>query len=444
MSVTFDPQALIIEKLVARAALTQLNNISVFARAALGDYEEGSFQVGDTVKFRRARISNAVDYDPRTGVGLNLEQPGYVTGELKLERLLANGFPIYSSDYQIDTYVRDFGEQLAFSIATEFDRYLYGKFRTPVHAAAGVVEYSANPPLAIVASETNSGELADFNRYVLVNSNTVLERENVPPGQRYAILSTTAKGSYIGEAVPVDAGYLEAIAGGAQLLQNGLPTGQFVPRHGFMVGGSNLTSSQMGDLSLDASVGNATAIAIAAVEADLHNGGSAFFLKGDYQQQTVLGAVRLTVTTTGALQNIAVGDIARLGPDNGIARAYGVVLRVDLANKYVWLVPYSPKGRLLTAAEVNTTTDKLSIPTIPSISVAYHQEALAFSTRQMRAPSMGSGAVAATQMDPGTRIAMQVWRGSYDVTKFREAQAATLLCGAKLTHAQKAVLMISL
>lgn len=444
MPVTFEPQALITEKLVARRALTQLNRLSIFARTGMGDYEDGAFEVGDTVKFRRPKISQAQEYDPRTGNGLILNQPGYITGELKLDKLYTNGFPIFSSDYRIDTYVQDFSTQIAFSIGTIFDTYLYNLFRTLDHASSGPVQYAANAPLAIVATENNNGQLTDFNRTLLVNAGTTLELENVPPGARYAVLSSTAKGAYIGEAIPVDAGYMEALAGGAQLLQQGLPTGQFVPRHGFLVGGSNTVSSQSGVDDLDSSAGNQASIAIAAVEADTHNGGNPFFTYGDFATPTSLGAVRLTLTTTGNLINVAVGQIARLGPTNGSAKGYGVILRVDAPNKYVWLVPYTMKGVKLTPAQISTSTDRFSIPTIPSVSVAMHQESLVFSSRQMRAPSDGSGATAITQVDPSNNLAMQIWRGSYDVTRFRESQVATLLVGAKITDFRKCALMLSL
>lgn len=428
MPVTFEPNALIVEKLVAKGALTQLNLLSVFARAGLGDYEPGTFELGNTVKIRRPRISEAVEYDPRTGSGLTYQQPGYVTGELTLEKLFANGFPIYSTDYRIDQYVLDFSTQIAFSLTSKFDGYLYDKFRAPIHPGTGIVEYGCHPPIAIVAAEKD-GEFQDFNRYCLVQANTALEQESVPPGNRYAILSSTAKGAYIGEAVPVDAGYLEALSGGVDLLQRGLPTGQFIPRHGFLVGGSNLVGSQVG--------GPLAGVAISGVVIDTTE-----FIKADYSSAVPvpLGAMKFTVAdATG----IAVGEIARIGVANATAKAYGVVLRV--VGNVVTLVPFTPKGRQVTETTYFTTgTDLLSIPDIPSVSVAFHQEALAYASREMRPPSAGSGAVAVTQVDQISRIALQVWRGSYDVAKFRENQSATLLCGAKLTDYRKSVLMLSL
>lgn len=444
MPVTFAPDALIPESLIAARSLTQLNRISTFARASLGDYEKGSFEVGDTVKFRRPKISEAQEYDPRTGTGLNFAQPGYITGELKLEKLLANGFPIYGSDFKIDQYVKDFSDQLALSLGTKFDEHLYGKYRTPSHTPTGEVAYSTNPPIACVATEDAQGNLVDFNRNVLISASTVMERNDVPPSERYAMLSATAKGAFVGESIPVDAGYLEAIAGSASFLQNGLPIGQFAPRHGFLVGGSNTIGSQLGSDDLDSSASAQPNLAIASAAADTGNGGNPFFLAGDYAAQKSLGAIVLTLTTTGNLQNVAVGDIARIGPTNGPAKAWGVILRVNLPGKQVVLVPFSSKGAQLVPAQINLATDRFSIPLIPSISIAAHREALVYSSREMAAPSEGSGARVTTQINPQTMIAMQVWAGSYNVNQFKEHRNATIMIGAKLTDYRKAVLMFSL
>jgi hypothetical protein len=444
MTVTFAPAALIPEELIAMRSLTQLNLMSLFPRSSMGDYEKGSFEVGDTVKFRRPKISEAQEYDPRTGSGLNLTQPGYLSGNLTLEKLLANGFPLFSSDFKISTYVRDFSDQIAQSIATKFDGHLYNKFRTATHSSTGEVAFSSNAPIACVANENGSGELSSFDRSALIHAGTVLDRENVPAGNRFAEISSTAKGDFLGEATPVDAGYLEAIASGSTLLQQGLPIGQFLPRYGFMVGGSNTIGSQVGSTDLDGAASNQPAVDIASAVSDTANGGQSFFVAGDFANRTSLGAIVLTLGTTGALQNVAVGDIARIGPTAGNAKAYGIVLRVNLATKTVYIVPFSMKGQQLVAAQINPAVDKFSIPMIPSISIAHHREALVYSTRMMEPPSEGSGATAVTQVQEGTNVALQVWSGSFDVTRFRESRVASLLMGAKITDYRKACLMLSL
>jgi len=442
--VTFAPDALIIEKLVAAKALTQLNLMSLFARACMGDYESGAFELGKTVSFRRPRYSDAQEYDPRTGNGVVLQDPGYVEGELVLEKLFTNGFPIYSSDYNQDTYTQEYSTQIAFSLTTVFDRYLYNKFRLMTHAPTGAVAYAANAPIAMVANETPTGELRDFDRMLLIHADTTLERENVPPGGRVAILSSSAKGAYIGEAVPATYQASNDEPLGARLLQQGLPIGAFVDRHGFAVGGSNVVGSQLAVADLDSSASNQPDLAISLAEPDDDNGGSPFFTKGDYATLTSLGAIVLTLGASGNLQNVAVGHIARIGATGATAKAYGIVLRVDVAGKRVWVVPFSPKGLQLSAVQIDTATDRFSIPNIPSISVAFHQETVIYATRQMKPPSGGSGAIAVTQVAPQTNIVMQIWRGSYDITRFREGQMATLLTGAKLTDYRKCCLMLSL
>jgi len=156
-----------------------------------------------------------------------------------------------------------------------------------------------------------------------------------------------------------------------------------------------------------------------------------------------LGVVLLTLTAT-ALQGVAVGQIARIGAANATAKAYGLILLVDAVANNVWLVAYSPKGALLAPGQITPGTDVFSIPAIGSISVAYHREALVYATREMLAPSPGSGANAATQTDPQSGISLQVWAGSYELTRFRESRLMTLLTGAKVTDYRKAVLMVSL
>lgn len=239
MPVTFGPDGLMVQKSVAADALTQLNLLSVFSKAAIGGYEEGAFEVGNTVTFRRVRITEAEEYDPRGGGTADETEPGYVTGDLVLEKLFTNGIPVYSSDYQIDKYLAETGPQIALSCTKGFDRYLYGKFRTPTHAAIGNVAYGVGMPIRIVANQSN-GQFTPFDQSLLIDAGSRLEEEDVPPGALYSILSTQAKADYLGSQTPVDAGAVYAQAGVAGLLQMGLPIGRFVERMGFMVGSSNV------------------------------------------------------------------------------------------------------------------------------------------------------------------------------------------------------------
>lgn len=433
MSVTFAPSA-VVPQLIAAQALTQLNRTAIFARAATGDYEAAVFQKGDTVTIRRARIVKSQNYDPRSGTPANSTEPGYMSATLTLDALFTAGFPVFGSDNRdsIQKYVTEYGVQIANAIVTDADDYFYGKFRTVSVAASGAVAYGAQPPVAIVASES-SGALGDFGKQQLIQSNTLLDGQNVPPSNRYAVLSTAAKGAFLGDAVMVE-GFVAAGAGGSQLLQNGIPIGTFVPRYGFMVGGSNAVGSQVGQTDLDTAASSQPTLAIASATAN-----TAFTI-ADYATTTSLGAIDVTVTVSGALQNVAVGQIARIGVSNKTT-AYGLVLRVSGA--VITLVPFAPNGKKLVAAQITPGTDLFSIPDIGSISVAYHRESLLFATRNIAAPTDGSGASMTTLADEMTGMVIQILRGSYKVDEFKESQRYAMLLGALLSDHRKAVLILS-
>lgn len=440
MAVTFGPDALMVEKAVAADALQQLFLMSVFTQASLGGYEEGAFEMGDTVKFRRIRITEAEDYDPRTGSGANETEPGYVTGDTKLEKLFTNAIPVYHSDVKIQQYINETGPSMAYSIATAFERYLYSKLRTPTHASTGQVRYGVDMPIRIVAAaDTAPGKLGKFDQDLLVNGSVCLEEENTPPGELYAILATRAKGDYIGEQTPVDAGMVYAQSQVAALLQRGLPIGQFVQRMGFNVGGSNIIKTdgtQMGVADLDTASSAQASLAIASMSNNTD------FVKADYATTTYLGAIDFVLTCTG-LQNVAVGQIARIGPDSGAATAYGVVLRVNTGSKTVTLVPFAPDGTQLTTSDISTSTDKFSIPRVGSINVGYKKQALIRSARQMMPPEENAGAQVVTAADDDTGLALQIWTGNYQINKFKSSRRYSFLTGAKFTDYRQGVLMLS-
>lgn len=433
MPVTFAPAA-VVPQLVAASALTQLNRTAVFARAARGDYEAKTFQKGDTVTVRRARIVRSQNYDPRSGTPANSTEPGYVSATLTLDALFTAGFPVYGQDNNdsAQKYVTEYGQQIAAAIATDCDEYFYGKFRSVSVAASGLVAYGAQPPVAIVAADS-AGLLRDFSKTQLINANTRLDTENVPPGDRFAILSTAAKGAFLGDSVLVE-GFTATAAGSAALLQGGIPIGSFVPRYGFQVGGSNSVGSQTGVADLDTAAGNSATLPIASVVADAN------FTIADFATSTPLGAVVITLTVGTALQGVAVGQIARIGT-GGNTTAYGLVLRV--ASNVVTVVPFAPSGKKLVAAQITPGTDVFSIPDIGSISVAHHRESLLFTTRNLAAPSDGSGASMTTIADDLTGMVIQILRGSYKVDEFKESQRYATLLGALLSDHRKAVLILS-
>lgn len=433
MPPTYAPSA-VIPQLTAAEALTQLNRRAVFARAARGDYEASAFEKSDTVTIRRARIVQSQDYDPRSGVPAATQEAGYVSATLTLERLFTAGFPVYSHDNKQarSKYVREYGEQIGSAIATSSDDYLYSKFRTLNIAASGAVAYGAHPPLSIVAADVN-GELGDFNKNVLIAAGTVQNQNEVAANDRFAILSSAAAGSFLGDAVLVE-GFVATSAGSSQLLQNGMAPGVFVPRYGFMAGSSNAVGSQAGVFDLDTGAGAQLTLPIGSVTPN------ALFTAADYAASTSLGTLDLTLTVTGALQNVAVGQICRLGTVNKTT-AYGVILRV-IAN-VVTIVPFSVKGTKLVAAQINLASDLFSVPTIGSISVAYQREALLFATRLIAAPSENSGASMTTMADANSGLGLQIIQGGYKVDEFKESQRYATLMGSLLSDHRKAVLILS-
>lgn len=426
-----------VQKRLAAETLLQLFRSSYFLKAAATDYDgKGYFSQGEQISLKMPKDEGeAEDYDPRSGSAASTSEPGYIIVPLTLEKLFTKGFPVYSSDANAETYIRDYSASNAASLRLSADNYMYNTgFRTYGHAASGVVNYAAAPPLQVVWGEDSSGNLADFNKSLLINANSVFDRANVPQGNRYAALSSSAKGAFLGDSVMVE-GFVAASVGAGGLLTNGLPIGAMVDRYGFMVGGSNAIASQ--GAVADTGDGAATN-AISAVVAD-----TTVFFDANMATATPLGAVRLTLTSTANLSaDVAVGKVCRLGVSNAKATAYGVIVRVDAANKYVWLVPYNDKGQKLIAAQITPGTDVFSIPELPSVNVGYHRQHLAYATRLLAPPTTGSGATVTTVRDE-SGVVMQMWKGDYKVDYFKETSRCSLLMGATPTDHRKACLMLS-
>lgn len=430
MAPTFAPAA-VVPQLVAASALTQLNRYCVFPQAAQGNYEPVAFQKGDSVTVRRARIARSQDYDPRSGVPAVSIEPGYQSNNLILERLWTAGFPVYGHDNRdsVSKYVSEYGEQIGHAIAEDNDNYFYNKFRTVTVPPTGTVAYSSQPPVSLVAAQKD-GQLQDFNKQLLINANVVLNRNNVPPGNRYSIISSAASGGFLGDSVLVE-GFGATAVGAGKMLTTGMGPGIFVPRYGFECSSSNAVGFQIEQPNLGS---GAPTVAISSVAPNTS------FTMPDYATTTLLGALDFTFATAPA--NVAVGQIAKIAPETGNAVAFGLILRVQ--GVVVTLVPVSPTGRQLTAAEINTTSHKFSIPSIPSISVAYHREALIFATRNLSQPSDNSGATMTTMSSEQTGLVVQIFKGEYRVDEFRESQRYAMLIGALLTDQRKACLMLSL
>lgn len=405
-----------------------------------GDDLNKYFEKGQNTSIRRVRASgSAQDYDPRSGTAADSTEPGYIILNLELERLFTKGYPVYSMDANLLTYVQDYLDSNINDIGTSQDDYLYQKcFRDwSGLASTGAVRIGGHPGLQVVFEETSGGALADFNDHHLLAADKVLFSNNVPSAGRYARLSPTARQTFLKDVTLVSgfAGSMSPQQPGAALLNSGMME-QEVMRRDFMTCGSNAVTGQ----SVVADLGDGTATdAISAVVAD-----TTVFFADDKTGSVPLGAVRLTLGVTAALNvGIAVGKIARLGPDAGPATAYGVILRVDAANKYVWLVPFNKSGDKLTAAQISTSTDKFGIPAIGSVNTAHHREHLVYASRLLTPPSPGSGAVSTIGRAPNSSMLLQIFSGSYDINYLREGVRTVSLMGAMPSDYRKAVLMLS-
>lgn len=436
--VTFGHDGLILPTSLAASALNQLNLLSVFSMAATGGYGDGAFAYGSEVQFRRIQIADAQKYNPRSGTPAVQNDLGYVTGKLTLDDLYTAGVPLFSSDYGTEKYIKEAGQQIAFSITKGFDVDLYNRFRTPTHASTGTVKYGVNMPLRIVANET-TGTFTPFTQNLLIRGGAALDEEDTAPGDRYAIISNNAKADYLGSQTPVDAGAVYDRLGQSNLVRDGMPLGKFVERMGFWVGSSNVIGRngiQAAGTDLDTAASAQAALTIASAADD-----TTVFLKADYFTATPLGAVVLTLTAT-ALQNIAVGQIARIASSGNATIAYGVVLRVDTVAKTVYLVPFATNGQQLSASAI-TANATFAIPLIPSVSVGYKKSALIYDTRQMEAPPAGAGATMVGARDDQSGLMLQIWQGGFDVDQFKSKMRYSLLSGSTFNDYRCGTFMLS-
>jgi hypothetical protein len=443
MPPTFSPNDGLLEVAIAKQALTQLNLNAMYPKVCIKDYQPGAFERGDFVKIRRPKRRTAVDLNPRASeTGYIFTEAEFFSGELALERLWTDGFMTYSIDSSqtVGLYVAETASQIADAIATPNDTYMYNKFRTLDVPATGKVKLGDTAPLAISAC-VSGANLAPFNNEGLRGATVFLDKENVPQDKRYCILSSTAKGAFLGDSVVVN-GFAAATIGSGQLIERGLKMGEFVERYGFLVSGCNSVGGQVGvgDLSTEDGVQSTLPIAAIADDED--------FLYADLAGEVPVGAVKLTLTiaSTKTIKDVAVGQIARIGTSSKVT-AFGVILRIADAtttSPKVTLVPYAPDGSKLNPAQISTATDVFSIPSIPSVNTVNHVEALAMATRQIQEPSAGSGAVAASIVDPMSNLSIQVFSGNYSLAYVRQLNAAYMLTGAKITDFRKCGLILSL
>jgi hypothetical protein len=413
--------------------------MAMYPRVAVTNYEPGAFEVGNDVKIRRPKRRRATELNPRSAAG-TFNEAAFFSGSITLEKLWFDGWQTYGIDPRqtIEKYLAETGSQMADAIATPNDEYMNSLFTTWT-ATTGTVALGANAPVGVAACvDSTTGALTNFNSAGLVGAGVILDRENVPKTDRFGLISPVAAGAFLQDSVAIT-GFAAATIGGGQAIQNGFQS--FLPRFGFLVGQSNVISSQAGVADLDTNAGVQATLAIASVAANTD------FTYADNAATTSVGAVNLTLTCTTALStSVAVGQIIRIGT-SGVAKAFGVILRLDKTTAtapVVTVVPFSPNGAKLLAAQIIPGTDLFSVPSIPSINTVNHREGLLMATRRIAEPSPGSGAVAASITDPDTNLTIQVFRGNYDTGTVSEKNAYYMLTGSKISDFRKCALILSL
>jgi len=437
MAPTFTANDSLLEVRIAQKALTQLNLVCMYPKVAVVDYEPGAFEVGNDVKIRRPKRRRAISLDPRVASG-TFNEAGFFSGTVTLENLWFDGWLTYGIDPRqtIEKYIDETGSQMADSIGTPNDEYMNSLFTSWV-ATTGAVAVGANPPIAIGACVDSNGNLTSFNSSGLIGAGVAMDKENCPPDNRYALISPVAAGAFLQDAIAIT-GFAAASIGSGQAIEFGLKG--LIPRFGFMVGMSNSITSQAAPTSLD-TVSSVSTLAIASVAADTN------FSYADYNSTTYIGAVNFTLTCPNGLNtNVAVGQIARIGTSSR-ATAFGVILRISTATAtapVITLVPFSPNGAKLLPNQITPGTDLFSVPNIGSINTVNHREGLLMAVRQIMEPSPGSGAVAASIVDPDTNLGIQVFRGNYDTGTVSEKNAYYMLTGSQISDFRKTALVLSL
>jgi len=439
------PSIAVRQKGLAARALTQLYLRSVYIKAAILNYEPQEFELDNTVQIRRPQIRVAVDFDPRVAA-LPLTEPGYFAGDVTLEKLFGDAFPIYSSDpnKSVELYVEETGNSIAYAISRPNEEYMYSCFRAWA-ATTGTVRVGDHSPVGIVASVNSTGGFAKFQAETLLNAKTLHKSNDVPDDRIFAILSTAAGGAFLGDATNVNNFVSASIPGndgGGGLLRNGMRNGEFVDRYGIMVSDSNAVLGQSAVPDLDTVAGTQATLAIASVATDTA------FVQADRSGDVPIGAVRLTLTCTTALDvGVSVGLIARIGVSGAAAKAFGVILRVDTTTPtapIITLAPYAPDGSKLVAGQIIAGTDLFSIPLIPSVSTSNHQEGLISANRPLIQPSEGSGVNQILMNDRDTGLGIQIYQGGFDIPRLRETRGAFYLTGSKISDYRKACLLLSL
>lgn len=425
-----------VQLLLAANSLSMLKRFATYITTGFTEWDPAQFERGQTITLTKAKRSSAAqDFDPYLGVDALEEQPGNMNVPLTLERLFTNGFPIFSHDSSRDRYVAMYSESNADSIARATEDYFYTRCFLDMSEVptTGTFDYGGQPPLKIQWLEDGSGNLLPMTRSHLIRAEASFDDEDVPAGNRFSIMKPFSY-SDLFENAPTDEGRAGSIAGGTDILANGLPFGSFINRYSFAVGKSNAIGSQA-DVA-DISAGGPT-VAIASVVDDT----TVFFDDAENVNTPVpLGAVLITTGAALTPAAIAVGDIIRIGATGSRATAYGRVLRIDPGLTDIHVVPYDDRARKLVAADITPGTDLVSAPEVGNINTAHHREFMAYAFRTLAPPSDGSGARMTMATDMINALVFQVLRGDYNVNQFKESARTAVLCGAKPSDYRKGLL----
>jgi len=431
----------VLDQLVAARALGQLNRRSVYPKVAVVSYESGAFERSQKVTVRRPKRRLAQDLDPRASAA-TYNEGEFFSAEVTLNRLWTDGFPVYGNDPSValKRYIDETATQMADSIMTPNDDYMYSAFRSWVLPATGNVGIGAHAPLSIVASVDSNGQIAPITNTQVRQTETIFDRNNVPSSDRFMVLSATAKGDLIGDAIVVSTGNIPSglsIQQG-EFVSRGLPLGEFTSKYNFMVTGSNAVQGQAGRPAIHGALGTVAIASVAVNNAFSYADFSSF-------NPQLVGALDFTLTAPDSIANLAVGQIARIGTASK-ATAFGVILRIDTTTAIapiITLAPYSPAGILLVAGQITPGTDVLSIPAIGSVNTANHREAILMANRSLREPTQGSGARATSLNDPETGLVIQIFIGQYEIARVRETNAYFMLTGTQISDSRKTALVLS-
>jgi hypothetical protein len=428
-------------RLLAARALTQLNQDNIYAQMGIVDYATGQFQVGNTAQIRRAKKRTAYTLDPRTG-SMTLTEGEFMEGSVTLENLAYDAYPVYAEDPQqsYDIYVEETGEQSGEAIAQNTDRYIYNRVFRTLLPTVGAVQLGDVSPLFIVAAETSTGAFDELSNNQMLKARETMNRLNVPQGNRYASLSSTAASNFLKDATAAN-NFISAQGNGNELYTNGLINGTAVARYGLRVMESNSIDGQSAVLDLDTTASVQGTLAIASVANDVTK-----FFHADMTGSVPIGAIDLTLTTGTALTaDVAVGKIVRIGATGARSIGYGKILRVNSTSAtapIITLLLSSPDGKIVPAAGVIPGTHVFSIPEIPSISHAHHKEALIIANRNTLLPGEGEGAIAVALNR--NNLALTLYRGSFAINRLRGERAMTQLSGAKCSDWRKGVMLLSI